>query len=283
MEMVIEQEQKTVASSFAKRNTNKERIEQEEEEIAALEKENIGEKQEQEEAEPTNAEEKTFKKRYGDLRRHAQEQENKLKRQVEELSKQLHQSTEKQIQLPKSEEELSAWAEAYPDVAKIVETIAIKKAKEQSASIEERLRALDEREKETVRSKAEMELMRLHPDFDTIRNSDEFHSWVEEQPQWIQNALYDNDNDARSAARAIDLYKADKGIGKKKAPDYKEAAKSIVTRGTRSTPDENNLEGVIYESQVAKMSSKQFEAAVDAIQKAQAAGKFVYDLSGAAR
>ena len=284
MEMVIEQEQKTVASAFGKRNTNKERIEQEEAEIAALEKENVDvEGKQVVEEEPNDPEEKTFKKRYGDLRRHSQEQENKLKRQIDELNKQLQQSTEQQIQLPKSEEELAAWAEAYPDVAKIVETIAIKKAKEQSASIEERLRALDEREKETVRSKAEMELMKLHPDFDNIRNSDDFHSWVEEQPQWIQNALYDNDNDARSAARAIDLYKADKGIGKKKTSDYKEAAKSIVTRGNRSTPDESNLEGVIYESQVAKMSSKQFEAAMEDIQKAQATGKFVYDLSGAAR
>ena len=280
--MVIEQEQKTVASAFGKRNANKERIEQEEAEIAVLEKGNVEETQVVEE-EPNDPEEKTFKKRYGDLRRHSQEQENKLKRQIDELNKQLQQSTEQQIQLPKSEEELAAWAETYPDVAKIVETIAIKKAKEQSASIEERLRALDEREKETVRSKAEMELMKLHPDFDNIRNSDDFHSWVEEQPQWIQNALYDNDNDARSAARAIDLYKADKGIGKKKTSDYKEAAKSIVTRGNRSTPDENNLEGVIYESQVAKMSSKQFEAAMEDIQKAQATGKFVYDLSGAAR
>jgi hypothetical protein len=282
MEMVIEQEQKTVAAPFGKRNTNKERIEQEEAEIAVLEKGNVPEQEEQEQ-EPNDPEEKTFKKRYGDLRRHAQEQENKLKRQIDDLSKLLQQSTEQLIQLPKSEEELAAWAETYPDVAKIVETIAIKKAKEQSASIEERLRALDEREKETVRSKAEMELTRLHPDFDIIRTSDEFHTWVEEQPQWIQNALYDNDNDARSAARAIDLYKADKGIGKKKTSDYKEAAKSIVTRGNRSTPDGSNLEGVIYESQVAKMSSKQFEAAMEDIQKAQATGKFVYDLSGAAR
>ena len=282
MEMVIEQEQKVVASAFGKRNTNKERIEQEEAEIAVLEKGNVPEQEEQEQ-EPNDPEEKTFKKRYGDLRRHSQEQENKLKRQIDDLSKQLQQSTEQQIQLPKSEEELAAWAETYPDVAKIVETIAIKKAKEQAASIEERLRALDEREKETVRSKAEMELMKLHPDFDNIRNSDEFHSWVEEQPQWVQNALYDNDNDARSAARAIDLYKADKGISKKKTTDYKEAAKGIVTRGNRSTPDESNLEGVIYESQVAKMSSKQFEAAMENIQKAQASGKFVYDLSGAAR
>lgn len=282
MEMVIEQEQKVVASAFGKRNTNKDRIEQEEAEITALEKGNVPEQEEQEQ-EPQDAEEKTFKKRYGDLRRHAQEQENKLKRQIDELSKQLQQSTEQQIQLPKSEEELAAWAETYPDVAKIVETIAIKKAKEQSVNIEQKLKVLDEREKQTKREKAETELLRLHPDFDDIRSSDDFHSWVEDQPQWVQDALYANENDARSAARAIDLYKSDKGVAKKKTPDYKEAAKSIVTRGNRSTPDESNLEGVIYESQVAKMSSKQFENAMDAIQKAQATGKFVYDLSGAAR
>ena len=282
-EMVIEQENKTVVATLGKRNTNKERIEQEEAEIAALEKGNVQEEQRPQEQEPEDPEEKTFKKRYGDLRRHAQEQENKLKRQIDELNKQLQQSTEQQIKLPKSEEELSAWAEEYPDVAKIVETIAIKKAKEQSLSIEQKLKVLDEREKQTKREKAEAELLRLHPDFDEIRSSDDFHSWVEDQPQWVQDALYANENDARSAARAIDLYKADKGVSKKKAPDYKEAAKSIVTRGTRSTPDESNLEGVIYESQVAKMSSKQFENAMEAIQKAQATGKFVYDLSGAAR
>jgi hypothetical protein len=282
MEMVIEQEQKVVATPFGKRNANKERIEQEEAEIAVLEKGNIPEQEEQEQ-EPQDAEEKTFKKRYGDLRRHSQEQENKFKRHIDELNKQLQQSTEQQIKLPKSEEELAAWAEAYPDVAKIVETIAIKKAKEQSANIEQKLKVLDDRERQTKRDKAEAELIRLHPDFDDIRSSDDFHAWVEEQPQWVQDALYANENDARAAARAIDLYKADKNIGKKKPVDYKEAAKSIGARSSRSTPDESNLEGVIYESQVAKMSSKQFEAAMEDIQKAQATGKFVYDLSGAAR
>lgn len=158
MEMVIQQEQKTVAAPFGKRNANKERIEQEEAEIAALEKGNEQTEQQQEEVEPNDPEEKTFKKRYGDLRRHAQEQENKLKRQIDELNKQLQQSTEQQIQLPKSEEELAAWAETYPDVAKIVETIAIKKAKEQSASIEERLRALDEREKKLLEARQKWNL-----------------------------------------------------------------------------------------------------------------------------
>ena len=76
---------------------------------------------------------------------------------------------------------------------------------------------------------AEAELMALHPDFDKIRESDEFHDWAEEQPKWVQDALYDNDNDARSAARAIDLYKVDKNIiNKPKANN--DAAKVVKTK-----------------------------------------------------
>ena len=80
--------------------------------------------------------------------------------------------------------------------------------------------------------------MRIHPDFGEIRDSDDFHEWAEEQPKWGQDALYENDNDARSAARAIDLYKADKGIGKQsKSKNDKSAAKEVNTKKSRSVPD----------------------------------------------
>ena len=39
-----------------------------------------------------------------------------------------------------------------------------------------------------------------------------FTTWAighEQQGKWVQDALYENDTDARSASRAIDLYKAD--------------------------------------------------------------------------
>ena len=84
----------------------------------------------------------------------------------------------------------------------------MKKAREQSVALEERIKAIDEMQLSATKEKAEVELMRLHPDFGEIRDSDEFHDWAEEQPKWVQDALYDNDNDARAAARAIDLYKA---------------------------------------------------------------------------
>jgi hypothetical protein len=278
-------EQKTVVAPFGKRNANRERIEREEAELKQLSEQKKPEDEEVVDDDSNlSAEEKSFKKRYGDLRRHSQQQALSLQKQIDELKQQLTQSTEQQIKLPTSEDELATWAKTYPDVAKIVETIAIKKAKEQTAALDERFKALDERDKLTAREKAELELLKLHPDFDTIRDTDDFHNWADEQPAWVQQALYENDTDARSAARAIDLYKVDRNIGKAK-PEKKTsgAAESVNTRGSRSTPVSQDTDGVIYESQVNKMSSLQYEKNLEAIQKAMQTGKFVYDMSSGAR
>jgi len=286
-EVVAEQKtQKTAMVPFGTRNANRERIETEEAELKRLMEGSDKKKEETEEGDDSslNAEEKSFKKRYGDLRRHSQQQQTTFQKQIDELKEQLTKSTEKQIKLPTSESDLAEWAKTYPDVAKIVETIAIKKAKEQSLAIEDRLNKLDEREKLTAREKAELELNRLHPDFDKIRDTDEFHTWAEEQPSWIQQALYENDNDARSAARAIDLYKADMGLNKaKKSKEDTSAAQGVGTRSSKSAPSDNDTDGVIYESQVAKLTSKQYEQYQEDIAKAMRSGKFVYDLSGKAR
>ena len=282
-EVVLDKKEEVkVYSGFSKRNANQEKIEQEEAELKALQEENKDEEKAPE-AEPENAEERSFKKRYGDLRRHSQQQQTQLQKQVDELKQQLEKSTSNQIKLPKSEEELSEWARQYPDVAKIVETIAIKKAKEQTEALDQRLRSLDEREALTAKDKAEAELLSMHPDFDQIRDDDEFHNWVDEQPKWVQQALYENDTDARAAARAIDLYKADKKIATKKSTSNKDAAQSINTRGGRSAPSGEDKDGVIYESQVNKMSSQEYEQYQEEIGKAIKSGKFVYDLSGNAR
>lgn len=289
-EVVLEQKSQVAAvSSFGKRNANKERIEQEEAELKNLIDQNNKpeNKPEDDNVDDSNlsAEEKTFKKRYGDLRRHAQQQQTQLQSQIDELRNQLTQSTEKQIKLPKSEEELSAWAAQYPDVAKIVETIALKKIREENQEVKERMKTLDEREAQTARDKAEAELLRLHPDFDKIRDTDEFHDWVEEQPKWVQSALYENDTDAKAAARAIDLYKADMGKKdtKPRTTYDRDVAQSVGTRRGSGAPSGGNEAGVIYESQVEKMTSQQYEKNQDAIQKAIQSGKFVYDLTGSAR
>lgn len=285
-EMTEKVEQVKVASGFAKRNANKKRIEEEEAELAELmqAKEAPEDNEEFDDGpEPASAEEKTFKKRYGDLRRHAQKKESELQSQIDELRNQLEASTKKEIQYPKSESELESWMQKYPDVAKIVETIAMKKAREQTSEFESKFKQIDEMKHEAQREKAEAELMRLHPDFEEIRDTDEFHNWVEEQPKWVQDALYDNDSDAVSASRAIDLYKADKGIKKSKGSQNKDAAKAVGTRSGRSSPDGEESGSYIKESDVARMSAVQYEKVADEIAEAIRTGKFIYDLSGSAR
>ena len=272
--------------AFANRKySNEERIKKEEEELAELIAEQKGEPETEEtdaEAEPTNAEEKSFKKRYGDLRRHSQKQLQEQVEKINALQSQLEKSTKQEIKLPKSDEDIDAWASQYPDVAAIVETIAIKKAKEQSSGLEARVKEIDDMRDKANRDKAEVELMTAHPDFGSIRDDDQFHEWAEEQPKWIQDALYENDDDARSASRAIDLYKADKGIKNKKTTSNKDAAKAISKTNTRSEPSSEDS-GTIKESTVQKMNAHQYEKNADKIMEAIRSGKFVYDISGNAR
>ena len=260
-----------------------EKLKKDEEELEQLlEEQKQDASTEEVESEPTTVEEKTFKKRYSDLRRHQQKQTEELKTEINALKSQLEQSTKKQIKLPKSDEDIDTWAKEYPDVAAIVETIAMKKAAEQSASLEQRVKALDDMQQDVSKQRAETELLQMHPDFDEIRNDDDFHTWAEEQPKWIQDALYENDNDARSAARAIDLYKADRNLTTKKTSN-KDAAKSVSTKGKRNKPVENESSSFLRESDVQRMTAKEYENKSDEIMEAIRQNKFVYDVSGSAR
>ena len=286
-QIMAEEMQSPKKVAFANRKyTNEERVKKEEEELEQLIAEQKGETEEVEEpkeAEPKNAEERSFKKRYGDLRRHQQTKEKEYEDRINALEQQLGEATKAEFKLPKSDEDLDKWASTYPDVAAIVETIAIKKAKEQSADLEKRVQVIDEMRETAAREKAEAELIKLHPDFSDIRDSDDFHEWADEQPKWVQDALYENDQDAKSAARAIDLYKSDRGIGKKKSATSKDAARSVGTRNERSKPQSDASGNAVRESDVQKMSAVEYEKKSDEIMEAIRTGNFIYDLSGSAR
>jgi uncharacterized protein YifE (UPF0438 family) len=283
--MVQDATPKKVMALASRKYSRDEKIKKDEEELEQLlaeQKGEVKEEAEEQEPEPISAEEKTFKKRYGDLRRHAQQKEADLQEQINQLREQLDSATKKQIELPKSDEDIEAWTKKYPDVAGIVETIAIKKSKEQAKELEDRIQKINEMQESATKEKAEVELLKLHPDFVDIREDDDFHNWAEEQPQWVQKALYENDNDAMSAARAIDLYKADRNIGKKKTSS-KDAALATNTKSTRTKPQTNEESTYLRESQVQKMSSQEYERRADEVMEAIRTGKFVYDVSGSAR
>tara|TARA_X000001036_G_scaffold186603_1_gene175944 strand:+ start:125 stop:1093 length:969 start_codon:yes stop_codon:yes gene_type:complete len=292
--------------------TNEERIKKDEEELLAMKKEALGitdeentedkPSSEEPEAEPVQAEsdtkqeekpkakaqeeddlgaeEKNFKKRYGDLRRHSQKKEEEFNAKIEALEAKLTKAAKQELVLPKTDEELEAWAKEYPDVAGIIESIADKKAKASATALEERMAEFEELKVDAQREKAEAELVKIHPDFIEIRQDDIFHNWAKEQPKWVQDALYENVDDAKSVARVIDLYKIDKGItNKKKATPSEKAAASSVKTKSAAAPEPDEAANMIRESEVAAMSIKEYEKRQEEILDAQRNGRFIYDVS----
>ena len=272
------------------RNTAfKKRIEDDEKELEALIKQRKGEVTEEEpkaeakvepeadKEEKLSAEEQTYKKRYGDLRRHM----NELTERIKELE-----STDKSGNLtpPKSQADVEAWMKKYPDVAAIVEAIADKKAAEKFAGAEARLKQIDAMSAEAERKKNESEIRAVHKDFDELRDSDKFHEWAAEQPKWVQDALYENADDPKSVIKVIDLYKYENGLDVKGRKDAaKEAASAVMTKRTKTDVDADGGSTKIYESQVQKMSAREYESRQDEIMEAIRKGNFIYDISGGAR
>jgi len=282
-------------SNYARRQ---QRMQDEEEEIKRLEAEQRGEIESDEEQQPKkesveakeadtevkeetlSPEERSFKKRYGDLRRHMQQKEKEWETKLEALQK----SSERMgIIPPKSDEDIEEWSREYPDVAGIVETIAAKKAQEMFERANTRIKELDEAQAEAERVKAENEIRKSHSDFDDLRGSDEFHDWADEQPKWVRDALYENSDDPASVIRVIDLYKSDKGLTNEAKKAKTKAAAKTVTKRSRTEVDLADANGMIRESEVAKMSDKEFEERSNEINAAMRSGKFVYDVTGSAR
>lgn len=224
----------------------------------------------------------SFKKRYGDLRRHAQKQERELNSRIKELEKAI-QAGPQTSALPATEAELREWMEAYPDLGRVVETIALQKSGAVAEELNQFKQDLAATRTEAAREKAILQIRKVHTDFDEIVNDASFHEWVQEQPQYIIDALYYNQTDSKAAIRAIDLYKADVGISKKTKPatNDKENSRTVVRPGTvqvQETP-----KNMFKESEIHAMSPRDYAKHEAEIDKAIREGRVDWDMSGGAR
>ena len=214
-----------------------------------------------------------YKKRYDDLKRHYDSKLNEFKQREEELIKQ----AVPEYRAPKTPEELEEFKKSYPDVFEVVETVAHMQSESKAKVLEERLSKLQEREQEISQQEAEKRLRERHPDFDDIRNSDDFHKWAKEQPSSIQSWIYDNSDDADLASRAIDLFKRDLGIDvpekiTKSSSKTKSAADMVSTKTTAVEP---KSEKIWSEKEIAAMSIDEFDKYESEISEAMQQGRIV--------
>jgi hypothetical protein len=217
-----------------------------------------------------------YKKRYDDLKRHYDSKLNEFKSREEEL---LDEATKNRTEYkaPKTEEELEEFKNSYPDVYEVVETVAHLQSESKAKVLEERLSKLQEREQQIVQQESEKRLMENHPDFDDIRNSDDFHAWAKEQPEAIQDWIYKNANDADLASRAIDLFKKDIGLDtpKKKRSSSKKTSSAADMVSTKTTSVEPTQEKIWSEKEIAAMSMAEFDKHESEISEAMQQGRII--------
>jgi hypothetical protein len=217
-----------------------------------------------------------YKKRYDDLKKHYDSKLNEFKSREQEL---IEEATKNRTEYkaPKTEEELEDFKNQYPDVYEVVETVAHMQSETKAKVLEERLSKLQERENQLVRQDAEKRLMERHPDFEDIRNSDDFHGWAKEQPKSIQDWIYSNADDADLASRALDLFKKDFGIEPTKAkssskPTRKSAADMVSTKTKSIEPTQQKIWS---EKEIAAMSVAEFDKYEKEISDAMQEGRIV--------
>ena len=216
-----------------------------------------------------------YKKRYDDLKKHYDSKLNEFKQKELELIEQAQQGQVKYTP-PKSEEELAEFKQKYPDVYDVVETVATMQSESRAKQLEEKVKLLQEREQQLIRLDAEKELKAKHPDFDDVRNSDDFHDWAKSQPESIQNWIYKNSNDPEAASRAIDLFKSDMGITSKQqqlsrgSESKSSAADMVSTKTTNVEPQEAKI---WTQKEILSLSPEEFDRLEKEIDKAWDEGR----------
>ena len=201
-----------------------------------------------------------YKKRYDDLKKHYDSKLNEFKSREQELIVEATQNRT-DYKAPKSPEELEEFKNNYPDVYEVVETVAHMQSESKAKVLEERLSKLQERETQLIRQDAEKTLIERHPDFEDIRNSDDFHEWAKEQHSSIQAWVYDNNDDASLASRALDLFKKDFGIetttkSSSKKPTRQSAADMVSTKTTSVEPNQQKVWSL---KEIEAMSVQEFD------------------------
>ena len=157
-----------------------------------------------------------------------------------------------------------------------MKTLAYEEADEKTKAVEIKLEEIKNAQLNLSREKAEVELLKLHPDFYEIKDSDNFHEWADKQDDMIKNWLYNNFDNSKLAARAIDLYKMDSGLSRKPKVSSAEAKAEAAKAVTKTrTGDENKMQDkrVWSIKEISKLKPHEFDKLEKEIDLAKREGR----------
>ena len=215
-----------------------------------------------------------YKKRYDDLKRHYDKKLDEWKSERDALEA-ANKVTDTGVQMPTTPEEITEFKQKYPDVYKVVESVASMQAEQKTGDLKEKIDSLQQREEDLVVQNAYSELLTAHPDFQDIKTDEKFLEWLDEQPTSIANGIYKNNKDAKWASRVLDLYKIDAGISSKKttSTNKQSAAEVVKSPKAREISDSNSNKKIWKMEDIAKLKSWEIEKLEKEIDLARAEGR----------
>jgi hypothetical protein len=161
-------------------------------------------------------------------------------------------------------------------VYNVVETISTQKASKELEELKEEVYRLNQREQHLEAKSAYQELLALHPDFPEIKKSEEFIGWLDEQPPSISSGIIDNSSDVKWASRVLDLYKADKGLNKKRGRPKRSAAEAVTKTNAKTvSTNQNENKKVWTTSEIRKLKPHEFDKLEAELDQANAEGRIV--------
>jgi hypothetical protein len=232
-------------------------------------------------------EEKTYAKRYADLRRYSQSQLAKERKDKEDLQRQLQEASKSHLQLPSADDDaaLDEWMQNYPDLARVLTRLSDRQAEKRTQDVKAQLEEI-EAERKNLRVETSMQkLANAHPDFfTTLRTDEKFHQWLATKSKATQDIMYTENEDWQAASDVISLYKFENNITAPKANrsnTNREVVRDVPVR-SRTTPSAST-EYQFTESQIKKMSAEEYDMLEDKITEAWKNGKVLMDQTGGAR
>jgi hypothetical protein len=218
--------------------------------------------------------EKTYKKRYDDIKLYNDKivEDNKaLKAQLTELTVKKADEQLNSPKFPKTAEEYKQFKADYPELAANMETAAMTVASSQSQALNDKLKQLEEVQNAIRSREGVAELTRLHPDFEEIKDDTKFHEWFKHQIPEIQ-ALIQSPS-PRVISEGLNKYKSDTGI-KSKSEVNKNLTREI--KATQRVQIGEGQKRTYKDSEISKMHITEFAKLEADILLAQQEGRYLY-------
>lgn len=214
-------------------------------------------------------EENSWKHRYADLRRH----DNSKTERIRLLERQLQDAQKQEgFKLPSTEQELVAFEQRYPDVFRHIVSIARKQLLSERDSISQETRRTEE---ELEKVKMELGLKRIlqvHPDFEELNLSEDFHIWARKQPEQIQDWLFRNSN-PELCIKALDLFKVETNHKVAPKPRTNRGADNLVQSRSSVALADDSGKKLWKASEIHRLHPSQFEKYESEIEAARREGR----------